>query len=284
VKSSCASPSNSAPDSFPEPVRGASGRTCCAVSGVLEVRYGSSVRPGEARTGRVALPPARVLYCVSSFRARSPATYRVEAAGIEPAQGSSRERPTHRRPPDDCSYTKRGPGRATRHDCIVRWFLAVVAMAAIVVASPLAAPDPWGPLRRPLTVPRIAPGTPCPVSQVDTSVDFAAMGVGQGLGRGPAYPVGLADGTMTLAPADNFNSREWMGQKVLWFVPARYRGPVLIDNSTGRTASDSSAAMFLRSNSGLRPRRASRGRGSRGMRAAILHSHGCEPPVATATR
>jgi hypothetical protein len=33
---------------------------------------------------------------------------------------------------------------------------------------------------------------------------------------------------MALAPADNFNSREWMGQKVLWFVPARYRGPVLI--------------------------------------------------------
>ena len=153
----------------------------------------------------------------------------MEAAGIEPAQGSSREPATQRRPPRERAYTKRAPRRATRHDCIVRWFLAVVAMAAIVAASPLAASDPWGPLRRPLTVPRIEPGTPCPVSQVDTSVNFAAMGVGQGLGRGPAYPVGLdADGTMTLAPADNFNSREWMGQKVLWFVPSRYRGPVLI--------------------------------------------------------
>ena len=51
-----------------------------------------------------------------------------------------------------------------------------------------------------------------------------------GLGRGPAYPIGLnvADGTLALATADNFESRDWMGQKVLWFVHPRYRGPVLI--------------------------------------------------------
>jgi hypothetical protein len=66
-----------------------------------------------------------------------------------------------------------------------------------------------------------------PVSSVDPAVDFMAFGVGPGVGDGPAYPIGLdvTDSTLSLAPAQNFGSLRWMGQKVLWFVHPRYRGP-----------------------------------------------------------
>jgi hypothetical protein len=83
---------------------------------------------------------------------------------------------------------------------------------------------------RPLHFPRIAPGAVCPVSPVDHSVPFVGrFGVAaNGIGRGPAYPIGLPGGTLQLAPARNFHSRKWAGQKVLWFVLPSYRGPVLI--------------------------------------------------------
>src|SRR3954470_13313979 len=83
-------------------------------------------------------------------------------------------------------------------------------------------------LRRPLHLPALARGAPCPVSQVDENVDFHAFGIAAGLGSGPVYPVGLASGTLVLAPAVNFSSKLWGGQKVLWFVLPSYTGPVLI--------------------------------------------------------
>jgi hypothetical protein len=83
-------------------------------------------------------------------------------------------------------------------------------------------------LKRPLHLPALAPGAACPVSQVDPNVDFSSFGIAAGIGNGPAYPVGLASGTLTLAPAANFNSKLWGGQKVLWFVLPSYTGPVLI--------------------------------------------------------
>lgn len=84
-------------------------------------------------------------------------------------------------------------------------------------------------LQRPLHLPHIAPGAQCPVSRVDGRVPFVRRyGVGAGIGRGPAYPIGLRGGDLQLAPAQNFDSAEWAGQKVLWFVLPSYRGPVLI--------------------------------------------------------
>jgi hypothetical protein len=60
-------------------------------------------------------------------------------------------------------------------------------------------------------------------------VPWLRFGIGPGIGRGPAYPVGFgADGTLMFAPPGNFESTSWGGQKVLWFVHQRYRGPVLI--------------------------------------------------------
>jgi hypothetical protein len=65
-------------------------------------------------------------------------------------------------------------------------------------------------LERPLRLPRLHRGAPCPTSRVAR----AAPGVGATLGRGPAYPV-LVDvhaGT----------------NKTLWAVSPRYGGPLLI--------------------------------------------------------
>ena len=84
-------------------------------------------------------------------------------------------------------------------------------------------------LQRPLHLPHIALGATCPVSGVDHRIPFLRrFGVGPGIGRGPAYPIGLPAGLIELAPASNFDSTVWAGQKVLWFVLPSYRGPVLI--------------------------------------------------------
>jgi len=84
-------------------------------------------------------------------------------------------------------------------------------------------------LARPLHLPHLAVGARCPVSHIDHRIAFVTRyGVGPGIGRGPAYPIGLPDGVLHLAPAANFNSANWAGQKVLWFVLPSYQGPVLI--------------------------------------------------------
>jgi hypothetical protein len=84
-------------------------------------------------------------------------------------------------------------------------------------------------LHRPLHMPKVAPGAECPVSNVDRRFDFESYGVGEGLGRGPAYPV-VGNGTLTVDfPATGvWANSDWSGQKVLWFVSPAYRGPVLI--------------------------------------------------------
>ncbi|MBA3366989.1 MAG: hypothetical protein H0U03_14615 [Actinobacteria bacterium] len=87
--------------------------------------------------------------------------------------------------------------------------------------------DAWHRLRRPLHVPKIPPGAPCPVSRVDGRIDFAAYGVGLGFGDGPAYPIfgsrSPSEGAQLrfqYPPASNsvFFGSAWGGQKVLWFV------------------------------------------------------------------
>ena len=107
--------------------------------------------------------------------------------------------------------------------------LAAAALAGLaLVPSAGGSGGEWGALYRPLALPQIAPGTPCPVSKVDRSVDFARFRMGPGIGPGPAYPVGMLVSVLPIAPPENFESRNWGGQKVLWVVHPRYRGPVLI--------------------------------------------------------
>jgi hypothetical protein len=108
----------------------------------------------------------------------------------------------------------------------------VVAVAALVIGAGGAAASPsgvWKQLHRPLHVPRLAAGARCPVSRVDAHVGFAKYGVGEGIGRGPAYPI-LAGGVLGLVsgPGTEFAGSAWGGQKVLWLVSPRYRGPILI--------------------------------------------------------
>jgi hypothetical protein len=111
--------------------------------------------------------------------------------------------------------------------------LVVVALASASVAG-TASGDIWKKLHRPLHVPVLAAGEPCPVSAVDTHFDFAKYGIARGIGPGPAYPIGFSQPGSVLqfvdpAPANSeFAGSEWNGQKVLWFVAPSYRGPVLI--------------------------------------------------------
>jgi hypothetical protein len=71
-----------------------------------------------------------------------------------------------------------------------------------------------GLLRRPLRIPTIASGTPCPT---DSST-----------GPGPAYPtLSVEGGRATLRYLVGWGYEGWDGTKVLWTVP-RYRGPYIV--------------------------------------------------------
>lgn len=94
----------------------------------------------------------------------------------------------------------------------------------------------WKPLRRPLHIPTLAPGSSCPATISSGtigqrgSVDLPAA---PAFGPGPAFPMGLsaASGGATLVltwtPTDDDAYAGWWGTKVLWTTP-RYVGAVLI--------------------------------------------------------
>jgi hypothetical protein len=107
--------------------------------------------------------------------------------------------------------------------------VAVPAVAAgfVVVRTALAPPatpeaGPWDALRRPLQIPALTSGAPCPVSPAAT----VTAAFGPALGPGPVYPIYGADdlfaGEQTLFPAP------WLGRKVLWIAAPTYTGPVLV--------------------------------------------------------
>ena len=90
----------------------------------------------------------------------------------------------------------------------------------------------WASLRRPLHLPPLAAGAPCPVSPQREVV----LGAGDSWplpGPGPAYPV-LGPGTVLsffwpVTPEQGgFYGSGWSGNKVMWIVAARYRGRVLV--------------------------------------------------------
>lgn len=107
--------------------------------------------------------------------------------------------------------------------------LIVGIAVALALPSPPAAgaADPWEKVRRPLQIPHISPGSPCPVSRLGSAArDFA-------LGRGPVYAIGLgrARTLRFIYPVQRsqiWYPSDWSGNKVLWSVAPRYRGPVLI--------------------------------------------------------
>jgi hypothetical protein len=89
----------------------------------------------------------------------------------------------------------------------------------------------WTALHRPLHLPRLAPGAMCPVSRVDSRVDWNRVNIfgGSGIGRGPVYPgLGAPPTALLEAVPDEQYGGPWGGQKVFWYVLSRYRGRVLI--------------------------------------------------------
>jgi hypothetical protein len=110
-----------------------------------------------------------------------------------------------------------------------------IALALASVAAPGSAQAgedsaaAWRELHRPLDLPELAPGEPCPVSPIDESVDWESTGIfgGSGTGPGPVYPgLGSSEGTLTLTPEDF--RRGWYGEKVFWYVAPSYPGRALI--------------------------------------------------------
>jgi len=83
----------------------------------------------------------------------------------------------------------------------------------------------WETLRgRPLDLPTLAPGEPCPTTVGRDVSNFRAA-----LGDGPIYPVGLSyDAVLQFGYTGEFLGSEWGGTKVLWLSSASYEGPALI--------------------------------------------------------
>jgi hypothetical protein len=112
--------------------------------------------------------------------------------------------------------------------------LAAVGLALGATCAAASSDDVWTQLRRPLHLPKIAPGAPCPVSRL-SRVDLGRGGGVRMLpGNGPAYPVFVPKpGVLEfywppLATQGDWYGTGWGGNKVLWWVVSTYTGPVLI--------------------------------------------------------
>jgi hypothetical protein len=120
--------------------------------------------------------------------------------------------------------------RAVAHGAVILLVLGLAVSSADAKRKPAWT---WASLHRPLHVPRIANGASCPVSAMRTVVLGPAAAPRTLPGPGPAYPVLSADVAVDFVyPPDprqtEFYGSEWGGNKVLWWVRAAYKGPVLI--------------------------------------------------------
>jgi hypothetical protein len=109
--------------------------------------------------------------------------------------------------------------------------IAALLVAALTLIEPLGASEtPWAKLHRPLHLPRLAAGAPCPVSRIDRRIDWERVKFpgSPGIGRGPVYPgLGSSGGRLTATP-DVLYGGPWAGGKVFWYVRPSYRGRALI--------------------------------------------------------
>ena len=106
----------------------------------------------------------------------------------------------------------------------------VVLLTALVLIQPAGgAGVGWRKLHRPLHLPQVAPGAACPVSSVDSRIDWPSLHIygGSGIGRGPVYPATGPTSQLTVQP-DTQNGGPWLTTKLFWYVRPRYRGRVLI--------------------------------------------------------
>jgi hypothetical protein len=126
------------------------------------------------------------------------------------------------------------PWRAAARVALAAAF--VLALGGAAFGAPARQPT-WRSLHRPLHIPRIAPGTPCPTSKPDPRGDLSRFGglVGTAWGRGPAYPVlqdrdgkPVLDFVYPPGPNSGFAGSRWSGQKVMWVLNPAYHGRVLV--------------------------------------------------------
>src|SRR5919201_6645978 len=121
-------------------------------------------------------------------------------------------------------------GEAQR--AIIRTSLALALIVPAAVAFTSGAngrtADHWTPLRRPLHLPKVAPGAHCPTSRVDPLVALKRINIcgGSGVGRGPVYPA--LPSAFLMASRDQQYGGPWFGEKVFWYVLPSYRGRALI--------------------------------------------------------
>jgi hypothetical protein len=95
--------------------------------------------------------------------------------------------------------------------------------SGIPAASPTPA-DAWSLLRqRPLNLPAVIPGRPCPIGPAQS----VSPAFGTALGTGPIYPVGLGVEAVLTYSSASFPA-PWGGQKVLWVGDPAYHGIALI--------------------------------------------------------
>jgi hypothetical protein len=85
-------------------------------------------------------------------------------------------------------------------------------------------------LKRPLRMPTVAPGAPCPVSEVTERSGVVQPADARGLGKGPLYPITFYIGeNATLRLGKETAGPEGLYElKVVWAASAGYRGPAVV--------------------------------------------------------
>jgi len=99
----------------------------------------------------------------------------------------------------------------------------VLLSACILVGSPVASPaqPPWKQLRRPLRLPSLSIGEPCPVSD-----SRRRLGKTDALGEEAPYALPFPDSTANLDGTGFHGGR--FAYRVRWLAPGPLAGPVLI--------------------------------------------------------
>jgi hypothetical protein len=96
----------------------------------------------------------------------------------------------------------------------------------------------WRPFLRPLHLPTLAPGSPCPKTigrlRTDEPPPYGSRAL---LGPGPAYPIAVSrrpfdptarDAVLYAGPAPSGIEGAWYHIKIGWFVSPSYHGPLVI--------------------------------------------------------
>jgi hypothetical protein len=220
--------------------------TARAATTAVTVRV--DVFPDQPRAGEVTtvqLRPFSPLVAGGTPPALVPKNFPWRVAAISPSGRSQRIRMV-RKPSDPYLWSGtmrfRSPGSwrlcvlnfsGTGHACVPR----SPGWRRVRVQERRAPVDVWHRLQRPLRVPTIADGKPCPTTPPDPNGDLTRIGLaGTAWGKGPAYPEGLDSGRgkpiLTyldpIPPLSGFYGSKWFGNKVLWVIDPVYRGPVLI--------------------------------------------------------